>query len=68
LRNPKDQRSLLSFVKVYKIPCSCGKVYIRETEIMVNIRMKKYQHDIRLKYITQLTLSEHNIKLTNTVS
>jgi len=60
LRNPKDQRSQLSSAGVYKIPCSCGKVYIRETGRMVN--MKEYQCNIRLKHITQAALSEHNIE------
>jgi len=29
---------------------------------MVNIRMKEYQRDVRLKHITQSALSEHNIE------
>jgi len=45
LRNPKDQRLPLSSAGVYKIPCSYGKVYIGETERMVNIRMKEHQRD-----------------------
>jgi len=62
LRNPKDQRPPLSSA-VYKILCSCRKVYIRETGRMVNIRMKEHQRDVRLKYIiTQSALSEHNIE------
>jgi len=31
-------------------------------ERMVNIRIKEHQRDVRLKHITQLTLSEHNIE------
>jgi len=61
LRNPKDQKPPLSSAGVYKIPCSCGKVYIGETGRMVNIRMKEHQCDVRLKHVTQLVLSEHNI-------
>jgi len=60
LRNPRDQRPLNS-AGVYKIPCSCGKVYIGETERMVNIRMT--ERDVRLKYITHSALSEHNIEI-----
>jgi len=62
LRNPKDQKPPLSFAGVYKIPCSCRKVYIGETGKMVNIRMKEHQRDVRLKHITQSALSEHNIE------
>ena len=32
LRNPKDQRPQFSSAGVYKISCSCGQVYIGETE------------------------------------
>jgi len=31
LRNPKDQKSPFSSAGVYKIPCSCGQIYIGET-------------------------------------
>jgi len=61
-KNPKDQRPPLSSAGVYIIPCSCGKVYIGETGKMVNIRMKEHQRDVRLKHITQLALSKHNIE------
>jgi len=39
LRNLKNQRPPFSSAGVYKIPCSCGKLYIGEIERMVNIRM-----------------------------
>jgi len=63
LRNPKDQRHSLSFTGVYKIPCSCGKVYIDETGRMINIRMKEHQRDVILKHTTQSALLEHNIEI-----
>ena len=62
LKNPKDQRPPLSSARVYKILCSCGQVYIGETERMVNLWIKEHQHDVRLKHITQSALSEHNIE------
>jgi len=62
LRNPKDQRPPLSSAGVYRIPCSCGKVYIGETGRMVNIRKKEHQRDVRLKHATQSALSEHNVE------
>jgi len=62
LRNPKDQRPPLSSAGVYRIPCSCGKVYIGETGRMVNIRKKEHQRDVKLKHTTQSALSEHNVE------
>jgi len=62
LRKPKDQRPLLSSAGIYTTHCFCGKVYIGETGRMVNIGMKEHQRDVRLKYITQSALSEHNIE------
>ncbi|XP_018309177.1 uncharacterized protein [Mycetomoellerius zeteki] len=62
LKNPKDQRPPLSSAGVYKIPCSCGQVYIGETGRMVNLRIKEHQRDVRLKHATQSALSEHNIE------
>jgi len=58
-------KEYISSAGIYKIPCSCGKVYIGETGRMINIRMKEHQRDVRLKHITQLELSElseHNIE------
>jgi len=67
LRNPKDQRPSLTSrsARVYKIPYSCGKVYIGEIGRMwvINVRMNEHQRDIRLKRITQSILSEHNIEI-----
>jgi len=63
LRNPKDQRPPLSSARVYKILCSCGKVYIGE--IGKNGNMK--ERDVKLKHITQSVLSEHNIETGNQI-
>ncbi|XP_018312914.1 uncharacterized protein [Mycetomoellerius zeteki] len=63
LRNPKNQRSPLSSAGVYKIPCSCGKVYIGETgRRTVNTRMKEHERDVRLKHVTQSALAKHNLE------
>jgi len=67
LRSPKDSKLSLSSAGVYKMPCSCRKVYFGETGKVVNIHMKERQRDVKLKHITQSTLSEHNIKPSNTV-
>jgi len=56
--NPKDQRSPLNSVGVYKILCSYEQVYIGETGRMVNLRrIKEHQHNVRLKHVTQSALS-----------
>ena len=62
LKNPKDPRPPLSSAGVYRIPCSCGQVYIGETGRMVNLRIKEHQRDVRLKHVTQSALSEHNVE------
>ena len=30
---------------------------------MVNLRIKEHQHDVRLKHVMQLALSEYNIEI-----
>jgi len=37
-------------------------ISLGEIRRMVNIRMKEHQRDVRLKRITQSTLSKHNIE------
>ena len=64
--NPKNHRPLPSSAGVYKIPCSCEQIYIRETERMVKLRIKEHQRDVRLKHVTQSALSERN-RTSNTV-
>ena len=42
LRNPKNQRLPLNSARVYKIPCSCGQVYIGEIGRMINLEIKEH--------------------------
>ena len=35
---------------VYRIPCECGKVFIRETGRPMQDRIKEYDRDFRLLY------------------
>ncbi|XP_032678501.1 uncharacterized protein LOC116847522 isoform X1 [Odontomachus brunneus] len=49
-------------VGVYRILCSCGKVYIEETGRMVNTRTKEHQKAVKLKNGTQSALEEHNLE------
>jgi len=48
---------------VYKIPCSCGQVYIGETGRIINLRIKEHQRDVKLKHVTQSALLKHNIEI-----
>lgn len=57
---------------IYKIPCTCGKVYIGETRRTIKTRISEHERDTRLKHITQSALAEHkhdtghNIKFAET--
>ena len=44
---------------VYKIPCECGKVYIRETGRAMQDRIKEHDRDIRLARTQTSAVSEH---------
>ena len=44
---------------VYKIPCTCGKVYIGETRRPMHERMKEHDRDIRLARSQNSAVSEH---------
>ncbi|XP_076246266.1 uncharacterized protein LOC143186474 [Calliopsis andreniformis] len=58
LISPKDPQPQLSSAGVYKIPCTCGKVYIDETGRSVSTRLKEYERCTRLGYI-QSAVAEH---------
>jgi len=60
LKNFKDQRPPLNSARVYKIPCSCGKVYIGKTG-KINIHMKEHQCEIKT-YHTVSILLEYNVE------
>jgi len=46
LRDPKNRRPPLSSAGEYKMSCSCGQIYIGETEKMVNLWITEhYQRD-----------------------
>ncbi|XP_015124857.1 uncharacterized protein LOC107046694 [Diachasma alloeum] len=47
LHSTKDGRPPLSLPGVYKIPCSCGKVYIGETGRRISTRIKEHQRCVK---------------------
>ncbi|XP_070518870.1 uncharacterized protein [Cardiocondyla obscurior] len=67
LPNPKDQRPRLDKPGVYKIPCTCGKVYIGETGRKISTRIKEHQRCVKFRYFSQSTLAEHWIETGHSV-
>ncbi|XP_029178650.1 uncharacterized protein LOC114946366 [Nylanderia fulva] len=59
LPNPKDRRPHLETPGVYRIPCSCGKVYIGETGRKISTRIKEHQRSSRYCHFSQSALAEH---------
>ncbi|CAK9820318.1 hypothetical protein ANTPLA_LOCUS10552 [Anthophora plagiata] len=60
LTTPKDPYPRLASSGVYKIPCTCGKVYIGETGRSVTTRLKEHERCTRLDYI-QSAVAEHQL-------
>ena len=52
--NPAEQDGV-----VYRIPCECGKVYIRETGRSMQERIKEHDRDIRLARTQTSAVAEH---------
>jgi hypothetical protein len=46
---------------VYRIPCECGRVYIKQTCRSVDIGLKEHQRHIRLEHPDKSAVAEHNI-------
>ncbi|XP_054290083.1 uncharacterized protein LOC129005267 [Macrosteles quadrilineatus] len=59
LPNGKDKLPL-SAPGVYKIPCSCGKVYIGETKRMISTRLKEHIRQTKQENIEKLAVAEHS--------
>ncbi|XP_076659914.1 uncharacterized protein LOC143363201 [Halictus rubicundus] len=66
LTSPKDPQPRLSTPGVYKIPCSCGKVYIGETGRSVSTRVKEHERCARLGYF-QSAVAEHQLTTGHTI-
>lgn len=66
LPNPKDPRAPLSNPGVYKIPCSCGKVYIGETGRKISTRIKEHERCTRLGHYSKSALAEHWLETGHT--
>ncbi|XP_011859918.1 PREDICTED: uncharacterized protein LOC105557319 [Vollenhovia emeryi] len=62
LPNPKDRRPPLTAPGVYKVPFSCGKVYIGETGRKISTRIKEHQRCTKYGHFSQSALAEHKIE------
>ena len=45
---------------IYKIPCECGKVYIRQSGRSVQLRIKEHERHIRLAQPDKSAVAEHS--------
>jgi len=45
---------------IYKIPCECGKVYIRQSGRSVYVRIKEHERHIRLAQPDKSAVAEHS--------
>ncbi|XP_030766936.1 uncharacterized protein LOC115890753 [Sitophilus oryzae] len=61
LRSAKDPRDPLSSAGVYRIPCSCGSVYVGTTKRSINTRLTEHKRSCRLGQTEKSALAEHTI-------
>lgn len=62
LPSPKDKFSSLNSKGVYKIPCSCGLVYIGETGRSVKTRLTEHERCIRTGHFSNSAVAEHQLE------
>jgi hypothetical protein len=48
---------------IYRIPCECGKVYIRHTVRLIETRVKECHRHIGLQHPEKFAVAEHSINL-----
>lgn len=58
-RSAKDKRDPLSSAGVYRIPCSCGAVYIGTTQRSINTRLSEHKRNCRFGYTEKSAVAEH---------
>jgi len=59
LRSAKDPTDPLSSAGVYRIPCSCGSVYIGSTKRSIKTRLTEHQRNCRQLEIEKSAVAEH---------
>ena len=65
LRSAKDKRDPLSTSGIYRIPCTCGSVYVGTTKRSVNTRIKEHKANCRLGQIEKSAVAEHTLTKTD---
>ncbi|XP_030752696.1 uncharacterized protein LOC115879829 [Sitophilus oryzae] len=68
LRPAKDKRESLSSAGIYRIPCSCGSVYIGTTKRSEGTRLTKHKRSCRLRQTDKSALrdADHKIQFEDT--
>ena len=59
LRPAKDKLHPHKKAGVYRIPCSCGQVYIGTTKRSITTRLKEHDRNSRLGQIEKSAVAEH---------
>ena len=63
LRSAKDTSDPLATPGVYRIPCSCGSVYIGTTKRSIKTRITEHKRSCRLGHVEKSALAEHALTL-----
>lgn len=58
-RSVKDSRDPLSSAGVYRIPCSCGSVYVGTTLRSIKTRISEHERNCRLNQFDKSAVAEH---------
>ena len=67
LRSAKDPRDPLLTPGIYKIPCTCGTVYVGMTDRSVQIRKVEHQRHVRLGHKEKSSIADHAITEGHTI-
>jgi hypothetical protein len=62
LRSIKDNLGLRTS-GIYRIPCECGKVYIGQTGLSVDARLKEHQRHICLEHPDKSAMTDYSVDL-----
>ncbi|GJQ75534.1 hypothetical protein Trydic_g17619 [Trypoxylus dichotomus] len=58
----KDQVETLSAKDIYKIPCSCGLIYISETGRSVKTHTKEHKRCLKSGHVSSSAVAEYHIR------
>ena len=52
---------------IYRIPCECGKVYIRQSRQSIQLRIKEHERHMRLVQPDKSAVAEHSFNRDHTI-